>query len=504
MNVFEDLLVELKDENLLEETVDLSPISDWAGGASLKASKPSLKGNGKNQKNGSNTRKQKAADGDPHLKQSQSNTAILSDQMSALQFVDFVISAAHRLGGAAGLPFDDLLVQKAFHRYTQAGNDTESEEFLEAELALHNSLRSWDTDLVNRDSNLPVGALRRYTESAIPPLSPQALFALVRFYRTIPFSESALFKFDFVVTRLFSKFVDGDRRDLLCTRSDVVKHLSQRYSKWGLDAFKSLPSDDPDIALVCLSFDEFAAEAESAATLSGLVDAKLFERLHELKRNSGEILFVPQVTAAAIESNLRISKKLFDLAESNQSGSEGLDAELVSDAIARTFVSKGAEDTTNRISISVDNNATSAASSRRAKTSWQGKAYRARRTGRWNVFGINPWLLTATILSVLISLGIYVWSQYFIDEPAASSMSAKVVNIDNLELQQYVATAKLTGDMLHVIVSPQYNELAHDKRQEVVQKVRILGETKGYRRVTFYNAEGKAIAYASADRTDIQ
>ena len=235
-----------------------------------------------------------------------------------------------------------------------------------------------------------------------------------------------------------------------------------------------------------------------------LVDAKLFERLHELKRNSGEILFVPQVTAAAIESNLRISKKLFDLAESNQSGSEGLDAELVSDAIARTFVSKGAEDTTNRISISVDNNATSAASSRRAKTSWQGKAYRARRTGRWNVFGINPWLLTATILSVLISLGIYVWSQYFIDEPAASSMSAKVVNIDNLELQQYVATAKLTGDMLHVIVSPQYNELAHDKRQEVVQKVRILGETKGYRRVTFYNAEGKAIAYASADRTDIQ
>jgi len=501
MKVFEDLLVELKDENLLEETVDLLPRSNGNGKGSVKAGKPLSNGNGNGHKNGS-TQKEKSTE------RLATRTASVgknpSDQLSALQLVDFVVSAAERLDGGAGLPFDDLLVQKAFHRYTQAGNDPENEEeFREAEDALNDSLRSWDEDLVKRDSVLPVGTLRRYTESANPPLSPQALFALVRFYRSVPVSESAFLKFDFVVTRLFSKFVDGDRRDMLCSRSDVVKHLNHRYSEWGMNAFKSIPTDDPDIALICLSFEDFAAESENALSISSLADAKLFERLNEFKRNSGAMLYVPIVTAAAIESNLRISRKLYDLAgdEAGRGGGDAvsdIDPELISNAIARTFETQRSEENTKRNpTIAISDVPTS------SKPPKPGKAYRAGRSRRSNLFGINPWLLTATILSVVISAGIYVWAQYYTDEPAKASTSARVVDIENPDFKQFIKSSKVTNDMLHAVVTPEYSQLTQDKRRDIIQKVRGLGETKGYRRVTFYNAEGKAIAYASADRTDI-
>ena len=89
------------------------------------------------------------------------------------------------------------------------------------------------------------------------------------------------------------------------------------------------------------------------------------------------------------------------------------------------------------------------------------------------------------------------------EEPTKSSVSARVVDIEKPELKQYIKTSKVTGDMLHAVVTPEYSEMAQDKRRDVIQKVRLLGETNGYRRVTFYDAEGKAVAYASADRTDI-
>ena len=96
--------------------------------------------------------------------------------MSGLQFVEFVISASERLQGMTGHPFDDLQVQKDFHHYSQAGSDTESNEYFEAESALIDSLRKWE------ESN-ECGATRpyrpsvtgRYAESANPPLSPRAL-----------------------------------------------------------------------------------------------------------------------------------------------------------------------------------------------------------------------------------------------------------------------------------------------------------------------------------------
>lgn len=505
MKVFEDILVELQEENLLEETVLLPPKAN--GNGTAYPIPPSSNGNG--HRNGSSSTKRKQPD--PYRGALRRDVGRInpSDQMSALQLVEFVVSEAERLDRAAGRPFDDLQVQKALHRYTQSGTDKESDEFLEAESALVESLRSWEEDLVKRDASIPVDKLRRYAESANPPLSPQALFALVRFYRTVPVSENAYLKFDFVVTRLFSKFIDGERREILCPRAEVVKHLNQRYSDWGMNAFKALPADDPDVALVCLSFDDFAAEAERALRISDLFDTKFFDRLNELKRSSGAMSFIPQVTAAAIESNLKISFRLADLiADATKRGGLArlgdVDTESVSNAIARTFEIGTVSEPHHRSETRPAEADTVPAAARPVKPPKAAKSNRANASGGLRLTGVNPWLLLGTILSVIISVGIYVWSEYYTDEPTATSSAVRTVDLEKPDLKQYVKTSKVTGETLYVVVTLKFIELSPDKRRDVVQQISQLGESKGYKRVALYDAEGKTIAYGSADRTDIR
>ena len=503
MNVFEDLIVELQEENLLEETVALRPKTNG-----YKKGSTNGNGNGKGTSDNLVTFESVAAS-PPKYRAPLKPEAVktnLADQMSALQFVEFVISAAEKLQGSAGQPFDDLQVQKDFHYYSQAGADTESNEYFEAESALIDSLRNWEEDLMRRDQALPSDMIRRCAESANPPLSPQALFALVRFYRSVPVSENSYLKFDFVVTRLFSKFVDGDRRDMLCSRSDVVKHLGQRYSEWGMNAFKSLPVDDPDVALVCLSFDDFAAEVDHAARLSELIGSNFFQRLYEFKLSTGAMMFVPQITAAAIDSNLKISRKMFDLlvGEADRGGLgkfSGVDNLLVSNAIARTFEVVGSGD-----AVQHDESDRSPAKARSKRSARPPATVKAQaRSGisfGSNMFGVNRWLLLATILSVVGSVGIYFWSEYSTSEPESTTL-VKTVDLQVPELAQYIKTAKISGDMLFAVVTPEYLKLTPDKRRDVVQRVRQLGDTKGYKRINFYDQQGKTVAYGSADRIDI-
>src|SRR3954463_13110822 len=257
MNVFEDLVVELKEENLLEDTIiDRDALS--SRDSYYPANGPRVAPLNLDQLLNVKSESSKSA-------RPAQNTASaknrLSDQLSTLQLVEFVISAAEKTSGKTSRHFDDLSVKKAFHRYGQAGSDPDCDEYFEAESALISTLGDWEADLSKRDAAVQPGAVRSCAESANPPLSPQALFAMLRFYRGIPPSESTYTKFDFVVTRLFSKFVDGDKREALCSREEIVKHLTQKYAAWGLDEFESLPPHDAKVLSMVSTFDNFNSEA---------------------------------------------------------------------------------------------------------------------------------------------------------------------------------------------------------------------------------------------------
>jgi hypothetical protein len=499
MNVFEDLVVELKEENLLEE---------------IFFENTSTNGNG--HLSGSDFSDDVSVDGHSFANVSFASPEALrtrlSQQIASMELVELVLSAVENANGKQNQPYDVLAVKKAFHRYSQLANDPEHEDFFDAETEILAAIESWQHDLALRDEKIGVTSFRAYVESANPPLGPQALFAMVRFYRSLPVSGLTISKFDFVVTRLFSKFVDGERREMICSQQDAVKYLTQRYTDWSVDNFRSLPADDPAVAVPVSTFADLAAEAESANAFADLGKSKLFERLADLKAKIGASMFVPRVIAAAVDSNLRVAAQVIELLERERerhgagisSRLSDVDFAKVSDAVGRTF-SAGGNDVADSDEPGLHSSTDTVAEKIRVDSPARSKRSRSKSSNTGNrsaIFGVNRWLLMATILTVVVSLGVYVWADRFADEPIKTE-SVKVIDLEKPELKRYLTTSKLSGTMLYAVVTPAFEEMAVDVQREYLKSLYQFGSQKGYSKVTLMNGRGRNIGYADAERLEI-
>ena len=518
MNVFEDLVVELKEQNLLEETVVERSIPAVNGNGkharkAVKASKPAdAKSHGTDGPEWSlPTAMASLSNGQRHGIETHARN--LADRFQALQFTEYVLAAAENGANSSGsVTLDDLQLKKALHTYEQALGNPEGDEFFDAEAALVARLGGWEAMLAERDRNLPVEALRRYAEKANPPLSPQTLFALLRFYRSVPFSRAISSKFDFVLTRLFSKFAEREQRDLLCSRGEIVKHLKERYADWyGRGSSDAL--DETDATLLVLSFDDFISEVNHAGDLNEMRSSNLFERICQLKDNIGEGFFVPEVAAAAVECNIKIANKVIELVWAEMQRSNGvlparflkINGETLSEAAARTIelgelhgeVDEAAPEPTAK---PASQRMTLSTNGARTKTDRPKKA-KAANASRSHLLGVNRWLLLATILVVLFSLSIFVWSEYYAGD-SVSTDGVRVVDLDKPELKKFIKISKISNDMLHAVVLAGYEQLDADGQRAYLQQVLQAGGIKGYSRVSFINEQGKQVGFASRERIE--
>lgn len=509
MNVFEDLVVELKEANLLEETMFDRPSAVDNGHGGLVTHEDFALADGDDwtaefsdhSESTSSTVAERLPVGNIDAVRSK-----LAENIAALQLAEFVITSAEELLGKHCSTFDDLAIKKAFHHYSRACDDPESEECFESEVALHEVIDAWESDLAERDDAIPPTAIRWYIENASPPLSPQALFALIRFYLSGTYSASAISKFDFVVTRLFSKFVDGLRRETICSRKEIVRHLRMRYAQWGIETTDHLHTDDPDVSLAIQMLDDFAGEAANAASLLEFASNTLLERLVEFKQNAKSLLLVPEAAAAMIECNLSVATKVIDLlgpAGPQSLGLAGLDAVLLSEAVARSFESGDDAVQVDETESEDETASTERPSGRKPRPVKAKKKQAAKaRAFTGSLFGINKWLLIATMVTLVLSVGIYVWAEYFASEPV-SGVGVRVVDLEKPELKQYVKTTKVSGNMLYAVITPAYERLEPAKKREFLDAVRREGEQKGFSRVSLLNTQGKAVGFASDERIDL-
>lgn len=514
MNIFEDLVVELKEEHLLEETVIDHTVSRASDdpvmapyGDELVARLPLSPSSGIS--NQTTLHQSRGERFQPKLSP-QTLRRYFSERVQALQFVDYVQAAVEgRVVGIAHTSVDDMEIKKVLHRFEQACSQPESDNCFEAESSLVNKLNDWEATLSGRDDELSPDSVRRYAEAANPPLSPQTLFAMLRFYHGRSYSERTQAKFDSVVTRLFSKSADGEKRDLLCSRADIRSHLVQRYKAWSGGQYQVASSAQEDTAPLILKFDEFITEAEAAIDPAKVLANDLLGRICEFKKSVGECLMIPEVTAAAVDCNIRISNKIIDLISTTIAQNGGqlppkyaeFGKSFTSDALGRT--------------LEFGSPATAGgqpASDRRPKTHYR-KVHPAERSKstlqqkkresrfRSNLLGVNRWLLLATVLAVVISVGIYVWSEYFVGD-SVSTEGVKVIDLEKPELKKYIKVSKVSGDILYAVVSADYEKLDAESRREYLQNVQHEGTLKGYRRVSFINEQGAAVGFASEERID--
>jgi hypothetical protein len=530
MNVFEDLVVELKEQNLLEETV-IDRAEAEKGSRDYKAAhiviedEPLVYDDGVTEFDISDlsVETDESARAHPQFRapiEFENVRQQVAEQMAELQMVEHLFNAVEReFMRVPANSFDDLPVKKTFHRFEQASADPRSDEYFEAESALLLELEAWGHALSARDKEIPSACLRRYSETAMPPLSPQALFALARFYRGAEYSEEVRRKFEVVVTRLFSKFIDGDRRGLLCSREEIVKHLKKRYADWSAASSYPVMADDPDVMLLVLTLEDFIVEAEGASDFGELAAGDFFERICQFKQSTGEMFFAPHVAAAAVESNIRIARKLVDMiaAEREQSDDEtilakyiAVDDRLLSEAVGRTLALEGLLDNGQQAIVEAELPETEADKksenekiTRDIKRKSRTKA-RRRSTDRQvgNFLGVNQWMLLATVLSLIFSVGVYVWAEYFAGD-VVTTAGVRVIDLGDPDIKQYVKTSKISGDMLYAVMSPAFEKLARADQEMLLKKMRQMGGERGYTRVSLLNIRGRAIGYASEHRFDL-
>ena len=531
MTVFEDLIVELKEENLLEETVisvdKLTASAVFTNGSEEHDFADLIDDDAPSFDEAPAETGAAIVTGDIEKERARSSSSLqqfASEQIATNQMVEHILASIEQSRfKASESGFDELEAKKALHMFQQASADPSSMEYAEAEAELSAQVSSWQKTLAGRDAELSVEVLRRFCETCQPALSAQALFSLARFYRRLPYSELARGKFEFIVTRLFSKKAEGEKRALICHKDEVLGHLRSRF-KDSADSYLSIPGDDEDVKVIVRTFDDFMAEAESATSFKELVDSYFFNRLYTFKESTRKSFFSPSVVAAAIASNLTIGNKLVGLFETERAA--GNSARLIeqysstqdedmSRAVGRsldlvTLLKRdAAEESDDAIAVPVKDERMDRelVETRRepAVKATVPKKNKQAGSSSWLAFrigGVNKWLLAATIFITIASVGLYVWANYYGDSIPVSK-DVKTIDMTNTPFKDLVREARVSSETFYGITLPAWDTLPKESQEQTVQNLLKSGVDKGYKRVSLINPKGQTVGFAMEGRVEI-
>lgn len=568
MNVFQDLVEELKEENLLEETVieteagaaslnaQQSPAGDESDGgvaAELRSAEGLSSGSGDDLVENTIDRPVEALieglerHGDAHAMLAAANSAgtdrasgsaetsskkdkeffkkRASAEVSSLQMVDHILAGIEReYLKVIPKPFDDFNVKKTLNIFLKTSEDVDSEKYLAAEFDLLQETEAWYTALAERDKAIRVASLRQFVDNSKPALSSQAMLALARFYRNLPYTEDVRSKFDFIITRLFSKSIGMERRACLFNREEMLGHINTLYEEWASVSLYAADEDNESkLLLTALSFADLAEEAENAATFDQLLKNEFFERLRMFKESISDLFYAPNVTAAAIEANIRIGNAYVSLierekdkmdAEAMESKYADHDHDAISEAAARTLylvdVLKAGNTQEEEIESetpaiaerfedeSVNVNVAEAPITFRSRLAIPKFASRLLE----NAFEVNKWLLILSGLLISGAIAVYVWGNYVVREDVSTAGVAHV-SIQNSQLAEQVRVAKLSGENLYLQMNPSWDAFPKEKRQEYLQRMMQESTAIGFKQITLINSNGKYVGFASASRIDV-
>lgn len=440
MNVFEDLISELKDENLIEQTVietsrtkaDFKILKDQDVEAETCLAAESV------------SPEQTLTEIQPPRKTADAPAEVISldgnqsaageadfyrkramEEVAFLQMVEAVLANVEREHlKVVPEPYNELRVKKVLHSFMQVSQDINSPEHLQAHFQLLQETENWHSSLAARDERIMTANLRRYCEMSRPPLSSPALMALARFYRNSSFSESVRGKFDLIVTRLFSKEVGGSRREMSSSRRELATQIAKLYADWSSVPLYSTEKDDTQISETAREFEEFIKEADQSESFDELINSNFFNRLRIFKESTNEDFYAPLVAAAGIEANVRVGNRCVELLEKERENAnasklvekygftrDGEISEVVGKAFVLTEILKlkaaapkqfVPEPVREKIASKVETAAIKIESKPHKEIDWNWSS-----APESDLFGVNKWILAATILALVVSLGLY-------------------------------------------------------------------------------------------------
>jgi hypothetical protein len=393
---------------------------------------------------------------------------------------------------------------------TVAG-DVSSEEHAEAEYALLQETQGWHTALSARDQNVTVANIRRFCENSRPVLSSQALMALARFYRNSSFTEEVRSKFEYVMTRLFSRESGLEQRKLLFPRGEMIGHIKTLYSNWSSITYHSQQDSRSEIELAVQRFDDIVSHFEGARTFDDLLNADVFNIIRHFKEECGELFFVPEITAAAIDCNIRLGNKYVQLilSERSESSAAAIEAkygytydQAVSGAAGKTLLlvellKQRPEDVTLPASEK-------AAFEQESFNLPSSTAYikDSNSTKRSGIFGVSRWLVITTLVSVVASIGLYFGADRFASSDEGVTVASEM-DLEGTDLKAHIRTVRISHETAYAVAQPSWDAMSEFDQKEFLKKIFAFAESKGMKKVNVLNYKGRTVAFATKDRFDI-
>jgi hypothetical protein len=334
--------------------------------------------------------------------------------------------------------------------------------------------------------------------------------ALARFYRNSPFTEDVRGKFDFVMTRLFSRETGVKQRQLLFSRVEMIGHIKTLYGNWSSINYHSAEDHQSDIDLAIERFNGLARSFDVIGSLEELLKAEVFQTLRSYKEQCSELFYVPDVTAAAIDCNVRLGNKYVDLilAERDRHGIASVEEkygsahdQAASNAICKTLLlvdllqereeEKTSEEPREFEQESFD-----------LKRSVAVKSFDAREKKRSRLFGLNRWLVAAVILVSIVSGGVYLWADRFAGGDSKVVVATEL-NLEGTDLKTHLQTVRVSNETAYALTQPSWDTLGETEQKEVLKKVLSFAQSKGLKRVNLLNNKGRTVAFASSNRFEV-
>lgn len=220
--------------------------------------------------------------------------------------------------------------------FAQSGQDAANLQQTEARL--FNELELWRKSLVERDREFTAFDLRSFCSNAVPQFENEVYAALAGFYRNLTPDVLVLSKFDYVITQYFSVAAEDNRRVLRTDSEKIVSELRRLNSEWN-DNSSSQPSNQSQIREAIFALSKLSVQAKTHKTLKSWLENEFFNYSREIKRELGNVLFVPEVATAVVLCNLTLGNHFATLCEADSAMLNNAAGMLATDKNSQEIIS---------------------------------------------------------------------------------------------------------------------------------------------------------------------
>lgn len=208
----------------------------------------------------------------------------------------FVVELEPFLGDGPD-PFIDLAM--AFRDWREALRSGHVEQALDAVERSWVLLETCRQRVISRDAAIEAYRVRWACENA--PLHPQTIDSLARFYRLMPFSITSQSKYEYVLTRRLAGPIGPERR--VASTAALEDAVIALEGSWAAPPFAL---DEGEVGTITRGLRAFAQEAASKSDAADFTSSALLRRFSSLKISIGPKLFEPRVSAAVVETNVKV------------------------------------------------------------------------------------------------------------------------------------------------------------------------------------------------------